>query len=242
MAEAPLWKCSTALPSAALMCESSFGEPPEGRAFDIASGERTNFDEYCAAIRSARRTIYMENQYVEVAEIIAELHEAVRRGVEVVLLMPAVPDISPIAYQTAERRAFFAARAALGSHCNFTLAGIAGLGADGRRKPVYVHSKLMLVDDAWATVGSCNLHRFSLFGNGELNAAISTPDNIRAFRVELFEEHLGTDTSALDDCAAVRLFHNIARENRQKLESGNSAWQGLAFSLDASTYGRSVQI
>lgn len=216
--------------------------PPEGQAFDIASGERTNFDQYCAAIRRARRTIYIENQYIEVAKIIAELHEAVRRGVEIVLLMPAVPDISPIAYQTAERQAFFHARAALGSHDNFTLAGIAGLGADRRRKPVYVHSKLMLVDDAWATVGSCNLHRFSLFGNGELNAAISAPESIRAFRVELFKEHLATDTSALDDRAAARLFHNIARENRQKLEKGNSAWHGLAFSLDASTYGRSVQI
>ena len=215
--------------------------PPRGHAFDIRSGERTNLDQYCSAIRAARRTIYVENQYVEVAEIVAGIHEALQRGVEVVLLLPAVPDISPNAYETPERSAFFEARAALGKYDNFTLAGIAGVGSDGRRKTVYVHSKLMLIDDAWATIGSCNLHRFSLFGNGELNAAISDPDMVRAFRVALLREHLAQDTSALDDRAALRLFHRIARENRQRHENGDPRWQGLAISLDAATYGRGMQ-
>jgi phosphatidylserine/phosphatidylglycerophosphate/cardiolipin synthase-like enzyme len=40
----------------------------------------------------------------------------------------------------------------------------------------------MLIDDVWATVGSSNLHRFSLFGNGELNAAISAPEAVRGFK------------------------------------------------------------
>jgi phosphatidylserine/phosphatidylglycerophosphate/cardiolipin synthase-like enzyme len=61
------------------------------------------------------------------------------------------------------------------------LAGIAGMGADGRRKPVYVHAKLMLVDDEWATVGSCNLHHFSLFGNGEMNVTFSEPTPFARF-------------------------------------------------------------
>jgi cardiolipin synthase A/B len=215
--------------------------PPEGRAFDIKSGERTNFDQYCSAIRGARRTIYMENQYVEVGEIVAELQGALQRGVEVVLLMPAIPDISPTAYETAERSAFFEARAALSKHDNFTLAGIAGLGSDGLRKPVYVHSKLMLIDDAWATIGSCNLHHFSLFGNGELNAAISDTETARAIRVALFQEHLAQDTSAIDDRAALRLFRRIARGNRQRHENGDPLWQGLALSLDIATYGRAIQ-
>jgi cardiolipin synthase len=215
--------------------------PPEGRAFDIKSGERTNFDQYCSAICAARRTIYMENQYVEVAEIVAELHGALKRGVEVVLLVPAIPEFSPTVYETVERRAVFEARAALGKYDNFTLAGISGLGSDGLRKAVYVHSKLMLIDDAWATVGSCNLHRSSLFGNGELNAAFSDPETVRAFRVTFFQEHLAQDTSALDDLAALQLFRQIARENRQRHRNGDPLWQGLAFSLDAATYGRAAQ-
>ena len=216
--------------------------PPEGHGFDIKSGERTNFDQYCSAIRAARRTIYMENQYVEVAEIVAELHQALKRGVEVVLLMPAIPDVSRTAYETAERRAFFEQRAALCKYDNFTLAGIAGLGSDGLRKAVYVHSKLMLTDDAWATVGSCNLHRFSLFGNGELNAAFSDPEIVRALRVALFQEHLAQDTSAIDDRAALQLFRRIARENRQRQENSDPSWQGLAFSLDIATYSQAKQL
>jgi len=216
--------------------------PPEGRAFDIKSGERTNLDQYCSAIRAARRTIYMENQYVEVADIVAELQGALQRGVEVVLLMPAIPDLSPTAYDPPERSNFFEARAALGKHGNFTLAGIAGLGSDSLRKAVYVHSKLMLIDDAWATVGSCNLHRPSLFGNGELNAAISDPETVRAFRVALFQEHLAQDTSAIDDRAALQLFRRIARENRRRHENGDPLWQGLALSLDVATYSRATQL
>jgi phosphatidylserine/phosphatidylglycerophosphate/cardiolipin synthase-like enzyme len=87
----------------------------------------------------------------------------------------------------------------------------------------------MLVDDEWATVGSCNLHRFSLFGNGEMNTAFSDPPTVRAFRCALLQEHLDQDTSGMDDRSALRLFRQIARENRRKLEAGDHAWQGLTF-------------
>jgi cardiolipin synthase len=117
------------------------------------------------------------------------------------------------------------------------LAGIAGLDADGRRKPIHVHAKLMLVDDAWATVGSCNLHRFSLYGNGEMNAAFSEPNTVRAFRCELLREHLDQDKSGMDDRRALHRFRTIAGENRRKFEAGDHAWQGLAFELDLARYG-----
>jgi len=87
-----------------------------------------------------------------------------------------------------------------------------------------------------ADVGSCNLHRFSLFGNGEMNAAFSERNTVRAFRCELFREHLNQDTVGMDDRTALQLFRKIARENRRKLEAGDPAWQGLAFELDLATY------
>ena len=192
---------------------------PEGKAFDIAGGERSNLDQYRAAIGAARRSIYMENQHVSVPEIIDDLRGAVQRGVEVVLLLPAESTIP-------------AELAALQSFENFTLAGIAGRGADGRRKPVWVHAKLMVVDGEWATVGSCNLHRHSLFGNGEMNAAIWDRDTARRLLSELLQEHLDQDTSAMDDRAALQCFRRVARENRTRVAAGDHAWQGLAFILD----------
>lgn len=207
---------------------------PGGHAFDVARGERSVFDQYRAAIDAARRSIYIENQYLDVPDIVDCLHRALERGVDVVLLMPAEPDVTlPV---SPERRAVLDSRARLGAFANFMLAGLAGLGADRRRKPVYVHDKLMLIDDAWATVGSCNLHRYSLFGNGEMNVSFAEPDTVRALRCELLHEHLGRDTAGLDDRAALELFRRIAKENRTKRDAEDPAWQGLAFELDAATH------
>lgn len=214
------------------------GRPaPEGASFDIASGERSLFDQYCAAIEAARRSLYMENQYVTVSEIVACLHGALQRGVEVVLLMPAEPD-SFLRYIPSEQQAFLDSWAALGAYEHFTLAGIAGLNAEGRRTPVYVHAKIMLIDDEWATIGSCNLHRSSLFGNGEMNATFWSPETVRALRCELFQEHLDLDTSRMDDRAALQTFRRIAQENRARFDASDPDWQGLAFTLDPAGFGR----
>ena len=210
---------------------------PGGSAFDIASGEQSIFDQYCAAIHAARRSIYVENQYITVGEIVSALDHALRRGVEVVIVLPAEPQ-SVAEYVPREQQAFFDAWAALGAYENFTLAGLAGLGADGQRKPVYIHAKLMLVDGIWATIGSGNMHRFSLFGNAEMNAAFWSPTTVHTFRCELFQEHLDHDTSHMDDRSALRYFREVALGNRKRYNAGNHAWQGLAFTLDPARYGQ----
>lgn len=57
------------------------GHPtPGGAAFTIATGERAIFEQYRIAIAAARRTIYIENQSVSVAEIVDDLRQALRRG------------------------------------------------------------------------------------------------------------------------------------------------------------------
>jgi cardiolipin synthase len=190
---------------------------PEGTPFDIEAGERSNFDQYCAAINSARRSIYIEQQRVDVPQIIDCLRQALLRCVEVVAVVPAEEVSHGIA--------------ALGAFENFKLAGLAGLGNDGQRKPVWVHAKLMVVDGEWGTVGSCNLHRHSLFGNSEMNAAFWDRKTARALLSELLREHLERDISGMDDIAALRLFRAIAEDNRELFNAGDPAWQGLAFSL-----------
>ncbi|BCM89518.1 cardiolipin synthase B [Abditibacteriota bacterium] len=207
---------------------------PGGCAFDIVSGEQTIFDQYCAAIDAARHSIYIENQAITVLEIVAALQRAVRLGVEVVVLLPT--NLDGLSGYTPQQ-AYFESWASLGAYENFTLAGIASLNDDGQHESVYVHDKLMLVDDQWATVGSCNLHRYSLFGNAELNAAFWCPSTVRALRCELFQEHLAHDTSPLDDRAALRYFRKIAWENRRRCNVGIHEWQGLAFALDPAGAG-----
>jgi phosphatidylserine/phosphatidylglycerophosphate/cardiolipin synthase-like enzyme len=176
--------------------------------------------------------VYIENQAFAVPEVAGALDGALERGVEVVVLVPPEP----------EDRAR-AARArpellALGRHSRFALVGIAGRSADGARHDVYVHAKVMLVDDTWATIGSCNLHAFSVLGNTEMNATFQDPAAVRALRCELLSEHLGRDTSDLDDRAALAEYRRIAVDNRRRRDAGDPEWEGLAFSLDPAAYGR----
>ncbi|SMF38617.1 PLD-like domain-containing protein [Tistlia consotensis] len=168
------------------------------------------------------------------------LEAALARCVEVVLLVPAEPEGAVARWRrgdSEEGRALFAALAALGRFPTFTLAGLAARDAAGRRRAVYVHAKAMLVDDAWLTLGSCNLHRRSLSGHSELNAAVWDPAVARGLRVALFAEHLGRDTAGLDDRAALRLFAGTARRNRDRLRAGEADWPGLAVALDPDRYG-----
>jgi hypothetical protein len=50
-------------------------------------------------------------------------------------------------------------------------------------------------------------------------------------------EHLDQDTAGIDDRSALRLYRDIARENRQRRDASDCKWQGLAFSLDPAAYG-----
>jgi cardiolipin synthase A/B len=95
----------------------------------------------------------------------------------------------------------------------------------------------MLIDDEWATIGSCNLHALSLSGHTEMNASIWDPEVVRALRCELLAEHLGQDTAGIDDRAALRLYREVARENRRTRNANDCKWQGLAFALDPAAYG-----
>ena len=57
-------------------------------------------------------------------------------------------------------------------------------------------------------------------------------------RCRLFAQHLGVETAQMDDRTALRLFSDIARANRGKMERRDPDWQGLAFALSPEAYGR----
>jgi cardiolipin synthase len=212
---------------------------PEGQPYDIAAGERSVVEQYRVAIEAARSSIYIENQALPVPEIALLLEQALKRGLEVVMLVPAEPEAHVRAARlNPERADLFDRIEALGRYPNFALVGIAALGKDRQRTAIYVHGKIMLVDDAWATIGSCNLHANSLSGHTEMNAAIWDRGVVRALRCQLLAEHLGLDTADLDDRAALALYRQVANENRVAMDEPDFVWQGLAFALSASDYGK----
>jgi cardiolipin synthase A/B len=211
---------------------------PDAQSFDISGGERSIFEQYGSAIEAARRSIYIENQALAVAAIVRKLADVLDRSVEVVALVPSEPEAwFRAARRQREHKDLFDQLAALGSVERFALVGIAAPDGNGGRNSVYVHAKIMLVDDAWATIGSCNLHRASLFANTEMNASFWDPKVVRALRCELLAEHLDRPTGELDDRAALRLYRQVARDNRRRRDAGDFGWQGNVYSLDPATYG-----
>jgi phosphatidylserine/phosphatidylglycerophosphate/cardiolipin synthase-like enzyme len=209
---------------------------PGGQPYAIQQGEFSIADQYLKAIENAQRTIYLEDQAIGSPQAVDALTAALARSVRVVFVVPIdVNAEMAAARKNAATAPFFESIGALGQFDNFTLAGLATPRGNGEYQNVYVHAKVALIDDAWCTIGSCNVANRSFYGDTELNASIWHAPTVTALRNELLEEHLGRDVSALDDIAALELFADIARENTLRRQR-NEAQRGLALALDPMTY------
>jgi phosphatidylserine/phosphatidylglycerophosphate/cardiolipin synthase-like enzyme len=213
-------------------CYTAAVATPGASPFAIAAGEQSVLEQYAAAIDAAERSIYLEHQLFAAPDLFLRLDVALRRGVEVVVVVPRQP-LQQVRDARKDPRMApgFALLGSLGDHPNFTFAGLVAGGGD-----VYVHAKAALVDDAWATIGSANLAIRSFEGDTELNASFWSPPVVRVLRQDLLREHLGRDDVAeLDDRAALRRFREIAEANRERLRRGE-ALDGLAVALDPKRY------
>lgn len=122
-----------------------------------------------AAIRNAKRYIYVENAYFTDDAMLYELVRARRRGVDVRVIMPLVTDRGPITRNNA-----LAANVML---------------EHGIRVYVYPgmsHVKAA-VFDGWACLGSANWDKWSLSINKELNLATSYPEAVEGLVQRVFE-------------------------------------------------------
>jgi cardiolipin synthase len=140
-----------------------------------AGGSVEMYTMFLLAMASARRTIYITNPYfVPDDRMIATLIQARQRGVRVVLLLPGAIDHNLVRE---------ASRSQLG---RLLQAGV----QVHEYKAALLHSKTMVIDSIWATVGSTNLDRRSFELNEELNLVVYGADV--AGRLErVFVEDLG---------------------------------------------------
>ena len=150
---------------------------------------------YIDMIEKAQRFIYADNQYFasrRIAEAIAQ-RLVERKGPEIVIVNPISADgwLQEAAMGSARAGLFFAL-ADLDKHDRFQI--YTPVTAAG--KPIYVHSKLMIVDDHILRVGSSNMNNRSMGLDSECDIAIGSigdgPDPaIRRLRETLMAEHLG---------------------------------------------------
>lgn len=156
---------------------------------------------YLAAVADAERLVYIENQYLTCERfaqaLAARLKE--RPALEVVLVGPRAPHGWLEAKSMGAGRHRFMQR--------LIDAGVAGrvrlvcpavdAGAD-TSTDIMVHSKVMVVDDRFLTVGSANLNNRSMGFDTECNLAIEAGESqtarraaIAGVRDRLLGEHLG---------------------------------------------------
>lgn len=157
---------------------------------------------YLAAIASAKRTLYLESQYLASRKLAEALADRLREpdSPEIVLVIPRNADgwLEQKAMDGARRKLLHLlwksdVHQRLGVYYPVTRGG----------EPIYVHAKVVVVDDRLLRVGSSNLNNRSLGFDTECDLAIevtrTTPDpdavreRILGVRNRLVSEHLGLD-------------------------------------------------
>ncbi|HEY6724892.1 MAG TPA: phospholipase D-like domain-containing protein [Polyangiaceae bacterium] len=189
---------------------------------------------YLDAIAAARQLIYIETQYFSSRQVGAALAErlaasdATPLNVVLVLNMEAETLKEEIAVGLAQakviadlRKAVQGTRHRLGIY--YTVPK-----TEGAAEPVratYIHSKVMIVDDRFLTVGSANLTNRSVGVDTELNLSLETSDpgdalgqSIAQARRNLLAEHLGvSDDQALESADLVAALDDLARRREGRL-------------------------
>ena len=164
---------------------------------DDAPGFREVLELYRASIRAARRSIYIENQYLTSGEIAEALVSRMKEvpELELVIVTPNAPQ------GWLEKRTMGAGQQRVMQ--KFSDEGLKRrvrflypwVGA-GKAASVMVHSKMMIVDDLLLRVGSSNLNNRSMAVDTECDLAVlATTDRhrqgIRGVLHRLLGEHLG---------------------------------------------------
>jgi phosphatidylserine/phosphatidylglycerophosphate/cardiolipin synthase-like enzyme len=186
----------------------------------LPRGDYSLLEAYTAALRSAEKLIYLENQFLWSPEIVGILADKLRNpprdDFRIVVLLPAEAnegkDVS--CGQVA------ALIDADDDNSRF-LACTLYARARNLRDLVYVHAKIGIVDDCWLTIGSANLNTHSLFNDTELNVVTLDPRLARDTRLRLWSEHLERPVSEIDGDATVvveTLWEPIAEEQLERLE------------------------
>lgn len=213
--------------SVQLLCTYAI-EPNRGYSWSD-TGEFTIWASYLNAIKQARQYIYIEDQYfysfgdppaIELgpgtqrdSDLVFQLGEAIKRGVDVLLLVPSRKGSRIALYQSYYRR--LAARYLHQISQSSSEAGqfsICYLRV-GKLDPV-VHAKIMLVDDEFTLIGSANVCQRSMAHDTELHLGIVDAEGrfTRNLRLALWQEHMELDDpeSILDAVVGLRAYHENA--------------------------------
>jgi phosphatidylserine/phosphatidylglycerophosphate/cardiolipin synthase-like enzyme len=192
---------------------------PEGAYRVLPRGEFSVLETYVRALRSAKRLIYLENQFLWSPEIVHILEDKLRRppsdDFRVVVLLPHKANNG----QDDTRGMLARLVDADDGRKQFLAATI--MSRTGEQSgPLYVHAKIGIVDDEWLAIGSANLNEHSLFNDTEVDVVTCDPELARATRLTLWNEHLEQDGDGDPTRVIDELWRPIANEQLERRRRG----------------------
>ena len=178
---------------------------------------------YAEMFRKAKKAIYIENQFPFQSKSLTRLlakRLAEEPELKVVIVGPMDPNLPGLVGSMLSKMSV--------NDVNKNLADLRKLSG-GRvatyslisqhrtmptmRKQIYVHSKIMIVDDQWMTIGSANLDKNGTDDSSEFNLGITSAELAAKTRVRLWQEHTGD---------------NVQRSRLVDFSQGFDAWTKLA--------------
>ena len=182
--------------------------------------ERGILDVWLRAIRAAKKLIYVEDQYFRSVLISEAIAATIQKNPQlgVIAITSEAHANQPLTGQWS-RVCFDIIRAV---RPDFELYALHVLGVDCRGNqcvlPVDNHGKLLIVDDVFLMVGSCNVNDRGLEYEGECNIAVVDPEFVARARLDLFRDYLDADPRLgwnLEN--DVRIFSERAAANHKRV-------------------------
>ena len=216
---------------------------PARRRYPFApDGERSIACGYAKVLHRVRRLVYLEDQYLWSSEVARAFADALRAqpDLHLIAVVPHHPDqdgrlaIAPHLF--GRQQAVGLLRAAGGDR-------VAVYGVESPSGvPVYVHAKVCVADDTWASIGSDNVNLRSWTYDSELSAAVidetldareprdpaGLGDGARRYardlRLALMREHLEreTDDGLLDPHEAFAAMQQSAKDLQAWYDDGRA--------------------
>jgi phosphatidylserine/phosphatidylglycerophosphate/cardiolipin synthase-like enzyme len=169
---------------------------PERIYRSLPHGEFTILESYLRALRSARRLVYLENQFLWSPEVVAVLADKLRSPPDERFRLLMVLPVKPNSGNDDTRGQLGLLADADNGAGRFLACTLYQRGSGSC--PVYVHAKIAVVDDSWLTIGSGNLNEHSLFNDTEMNIVTRDAAIAKATRLRLWSEHLERPIRDLD--------------------------------------------
>ncbi len=170
---------------------------------------------YANAFGNIERFVYIENQYLwlhvyigldipflaqdspEMEQNLRELGKALERGATATIVLPDHPNVGRTFSDASIDQLRIKSPDSIeeGRFEAFCLATSFADGETTHYRPIYVHAKVAIVDDIWATVGSGNLNNRGMRDDTEMNVAMLDAQRTYGLRLMLQAEHLGLATA-----------------------------------------------